>query len=151
MTYETRPDWARPFTSEVWEHFNEIDSLDSVLDIIVQGNEFGCRKCVLANKQLNLSTPIDSGSRIKRYCVFAGGSFYPLGGWKDYQGSRDTPETAIELLEELLGGRCEGSDGSPLEWGNIVDITTGLFLPGYSHGGLYDDGSLIPCLEKYEE
>ena len=55
---------------------------------------------------------------VKRFVVFAYGTYYPAGGWSDHVGSYDTVEEAREAAryqrEELRN-----------DWTDIIDLTTG--------------------------
>lgn len=51
---------------------------------------------------------------MKRYLVFVGSTYYPSGGWKDYQGSLDTLEAALGLAANIRG-----------DWWHIVDTEIG--------------------------
>lgn len=47
---------------------------------------------------------------MKRYLLFAGNYFYPLGGWNDFVGDYDTIEEALQYAVK--------------EWWHIVDSHT---------------------------
>lgn len=50
----------------------------------------------------------------KRYLVFAGYNYYPIGGWEDFYGAFETVEEAKDaLLKEKSYYR---------EWWHIVDL-----------------------------
>lgn len=50
----------------------------------------------------------------KRYLLFFGNDYYPLGGWEDFYGAFNTIQEAKESNWDL---KC-------LSWGHIVDIET---------------------------
>lgn len=52
---------------------------------------------------------------MKRFIVFTGLTYYPSGGWKDFEKSFDTLIGALEYV-----AKCEGFD-----WYQIVDIEEG--------------------------
>lgn len=47
------------------------------------------------------------GIEMERYLVFSGDEYYPHGGWKDFDWSFDTPESATD---HLLSGNVERLD-----------------------------------------
>jgi len=53
---------------------------------------------------------------LKRYLIFAGDNYYPLGGWKDLHSSEDNKEIA----EAVARTKAETS----LTWAHVVDATT---------------------------
>jgi hypothetical protein len=55
-----------------------------------------------------------SGGEMKQFLLFAGSTYYPLGGWIDFRGAFDTKEEAIS---EFAKNRWD--------WGQIVDLETG--------------------------
>lgn len=55
---------------------------------------------------------------MKRYALFAGMTYYPGGGWSDFQGSFDVPEDA-----ERAGQANE--DAGKWDWFEVVDLETG--------------------------
>jgi hypothetical protein len=77
---------------------------------------------------------------IKRYAVFAGEKYYPLGGWSDFVFSTDDFSEALNLTEEARI-QLENHDGwrtPKFDWCHIVDTQTGKFE--YEDGGrLIDD------------
>lgn len=50
---------------------------------------------------------------MKRYLVFAGETYYPLGGWDDLRGRFDTVEDAVVAVT------------GKFDWWQVVDIETG--------------------------
>ena len=70
-----------------------------------------------AGNVINVGT---SGRQIKRFVLFAGQDYYPLGGWKDYQGSYDTQTEAEHAMQTLALDF--------VEWFQIVDLQTGEFV-----------------------
>lgn len=55
----------------------------------------------------------------ERYMLFAGMTYYPSGGWKDYRGSFTTLEAALAGAANLYSDR---------DWWHIVDRDTGEIL-----------------------
>ncbi len=55
---------------------------------------------------------------MKRYLLFSGDEYYPLGGWNDFKGSFDTLEEAKEAKEKLSGH----------DWYQIVDTKHGITI-----------------------
>lgn len=53
---------------------------------------------------------------MKRFLLFKGDFYYPLGGWHDLAGSFDSVEEAIKGLPTI---RYEGAD-----WWHVVDTET---------------------------
>lgn len=63
-----------------------------------------------------------------RYMLFAGENFYPKGGWEDFRGLFDTPESALEYLrkgeipEWITDPEPDDEDSRRwAEWAHIVD------------------------------
>lgn len=54
---------------------------------------------------------------MRRYLLFGGADYYPLGGWNDFVGSYNTYE---EAYEHKKLGRSQG-----YEWTHIVDTNIG--------------------------
>ena len=52
---------------------------------------------------------------MKRFLIFAGLEYYPMGGWGDFY---DSAETVEDALEKLAHAQCN-------DWWQIVDSTTG--------------------------
>ena len=55
---------------------------------------------------------------MKRYLVFAGEDYYPVGGAGDFVSDHDTEEEAIKVADEA----CRG------EWAHVLDTETGLMM-----------------------
>jgi hypothetical protein len=53
----------------------------------------------------------------KRFMLFAGSTYYPEGGWKDYIGSFDS---ILEATERLVQSKTYG-DMLSFDWYHIVD------------------------------
>ena len=53
----------------------------------------------------------------RRYCVFGGADYYPLGGWHDFRASCDTLQKAVRAAEELSAG-----DAASIDWWQIFDM-----------------------------
>ena len=47
------------------------------------------------------------------FALFAGDSYYPVGGWGDFQGVFDSLEDAVAAYDEGLN-----------DWGHVVDLCT---------------------------
>lgn len=62
---------------------------------------------------------------LKRYALFGGLTYYPVGGWDDFVASFDTPEEAEKLV--MATNRKDRQDGRvrTYEWHQVVDLTTG--------------------------
>lgn len=54
---------------------------------------------------------------MKRYLVFFGNAFYPIGGWADFYSSFDTPEEARKVAIDLVSHRGD--------WYQVVDSQNG--------------------------
>lgn len=52
-------------------------------------------------------------NKMKRFLLFAGDSYYPIGGWRDIKGSADTIEEAQKLNNNYY------------DWWHIVDSVSG--------------------------
>ena len=53
----------------------------------------------------------------RRFCLFGGHDYYPLGGWHDFRLSRDTLEEAARAADELSTG-----DSASVDWWQIFDL-----------------------------
>lgn len=63
--------------------------------------------------------------KTKRYALFYGDTFYPAGGWDDFEGSFDTVVEAEATLPE---------GDYAYDWYQVVDLTTGtLAVRGSRH------------------
>jgi hypothetical protein len=61
---------------------------------------------------------------MKRYLVFAGDTYYPSGGWNDFQRSFDKLEEAVKAMEYYrdIGDIYEDNSGhDKKDWGHVVD------------------------------
>ena len=56
---------------------------------------------------------------MKRYLVFAGSDYYPLGGWEDFKGAFDTKEEATEFIAR---GNWDWSQIISLEKSGIIEV-----------------------------
>lgn len=56
---------------------------------------------------------------MKRYLVFSGEDYYPLGGWKDVAGDHARRLNALAHARSLVT-KPEGHD-----WAHVIDTTTG--------------------------
>lgn len=52
--------------------------------------------------------------KLKRYLVFTGSNYYPVGGWDDFKGSFDNQEEAIAFAINRKDS-----------WWQVVDLETG--------------------------
>lgn len=57
--------------------------------------------------------------KTKRFILFAGREYYPLGGILDYSGSFDTKEEAVVARDVWL------SENDMYVWTQIADLATG--------------------------
>lgn len=67
----------------------------------------------------------------KRFIVFAGETYYPHAGWRDYQNESDTLEAAEDIGKALLiDGSCE------FDWYQVVDLDLRTIVAwgGKTHG-----------------
>ena len=53
----------------------------------------------------------------RRFCIFGGHDYYPLGGWHDFRLSRDTLEEAVRAANDLSTG-----DDPSIDWWQIFDL-----------------------------
>ena len=53
---------------------------------------------------------------MKRFLIFAGDTYYPIGGWKDFRGSADTIDEAADMVYKIDG---------MVDWFHVVDSQTG--------------------------
>ena len=57
---------------------------------------------------------------MKRYLLFCGFAFYPLGGWWDFEGSFDSITEAWAEYRSKMN-----ESGEPLDWAHIIDTESG--------------------------
>ena len=57
-----------------------------------------------------------------RYALFANSTYYPLGGWADYQAGGDDPEALVPTAAEAAD---KGWD-----WFQVVDLAAGAIVLG---------------------
>ena len=57
----------------------------------------------------------------KPYLLFAGHSYYPSGGMRDYKGKFESRDDALEFVEDHNKG---ASYGNKFDWHHITDIRT---------------------------
>lgn len=50
------------------------------------------------------------------FLLFCGQSYYPGGGWEDYEGSFETIEEAVERVANM---------GGMTDWWHVVNLETG--------------------------
>lgn len=60
------------------------------------------------------------GLSVKRYLLFAGDQYYPVGGWDDFKGSFDTPDEAVDAIRHPTE-----PNGWRTDWWHVIDGTTG--------------------------
>ena len=60
-----------------------------------------------------------------KYLVFSGQTYYPVGGWGDYQSSYDDYEDARSACLALMGLGGQAKDLDVADWGHVVDMSTG--------------------------
>lgn len=80
---------------------------------------------------------------MRRYMLFAGENFYPLGGWEDFKGFFDTPENALEYLckgelpEWITDPKPDDEDSRRwVQWAHIVDTQNMVIVKEWA-GDLY--------------
>lgn len=61
--------------------------------------------------------------KIRRYAVFAGTNYYPLGGWDDFKDSFSLPEEARARV-------AEEQKPKGIMWAYAIDLETGETLKG---------------------
>jgi hypothetical protein len=54
---------------------------------------------------------------MKRFLLFAGSTYYPAGGWKDFKGRFGTLEEAIAWVADNAVAGC-------YEWWHVADAAT---------------------------
>lgn len=59
----------------------------------------------------------------KKYLLFAGGYYYPNGGWSDFQGNFKTPLEAALSLNRLHYGWHD--------WCHLIDSDTHEYVEGF--------------------
>ena len=59
---------------------------------------------------------------MKRYILFGGTEYYPLGGFQDFLGSYDSDTDAMSAWDAMQLILIKEPD--PLEWGHVIDIQT---------------------------
>jgi hypothetical protein len=67
---------------------------------------------------------------MKRYLLFCGESYYPVGGWDDFVGDFDT-------VEEAKSATAKASD-----WAHIVDTDTGERVGGEWDAGWFTEAEI---------
>lgn len=55
---------------------------------------------------------------MKRFLVFAGDTYYPMGGWSDFKGSFDSIDAAKDML------LSDAAQRRGFDWVEIVDTDT---------------------------
>ena len=78
----------------------------------------------------------------RRYCVFGGPDYYPLGGWHDFRASHDTLQGAVRAAEELSTG-----DAASIDWWQIFDMDQRRVVAQSRYQG-YGAPKAIPDLNK---
>lgn len=58
---------------------------------------------------------------MKRYLLFAGRRYYPVGGWGDFIDSFDTEEDAAEHVRAANKQAARDGKLRPFEWHEVVD------------------------------
>ena len=69
----------------------------------------------------------------KRFMLFAGDDYYPLGGTKDFKGAFDDIKEAIRVYNTTF---LDFDDG----WANIFDLETETTVKYCNRGEWSDDG-----------
>lgn len=67
--------------------------------------------------QVNTKSENRPEADLKRFFLFAGSGYYPVGGWEDFRGDFDTIDDARSVAKEKFGGS--------FEWWHIVDMDLG--------------------------
>jgi hypothetical protein len=73
---------------------------------------------------------------MKRYMLFTGATYYPSGGWRDFNSDHDSMEQALDAAEDFRREREYGCEGWRMAWANIADAQTG--------GIVWEDGKEKP-------
>lgn len=60
---------------------------------------------------------------MKKYLLFAGDNYYPMGGFDDFRGDFDTIELAEQHLKACF---------SDVDWAHIVDRDTRVIIKKYN-------------------
>lgn len=60
---------------------------------------------------------------MKRFLLFSGDEYYPVGGWEDFKGSFDTKEEAEEFLSQ---------QEVKYDWNQIIDTADMSNFPSVS-------------------
>ncbi len=71
---------------------------------------------------------------MKRYLVFSGDAFQPLGGWNDFQRNESDYQEAVRWADSRIEKKED-------HWAHVVDIESGriVYRVGYTL-----DGEVIP-------
>ena len=62
---------------------------------------------------------------MKRYLLFSGYSYYPSGGWRDFKGSFDGLEEALQAGHKCMQQPDPGCTAADGPWCHVVDSATG--------------------------
>lgn len=65
---------------------------------------------------------------MRRYLLFTGDNCYPLGGWRDFKGSFNHIDIALEHARKHE--QSEERRGSNYRWAHVVDSETGEYIYG---------------------
>lgn len=80
------------------------------------------------NKSIKKKIIVGEDSYLKKFLVFSGDSYYPIGGWQDFKSSFETENEAIRYL----------ASKNDYDWAHIVDLDTGLIIFAASDN-VYED------------
>lgn len=74
---------------------------------------------------------------MKRYLLFAGDDYYPLGGWEDFQGDFDLCVNAKNFRKYYFAGTYQHLAGLAqyeiaFDWKHIVDSHSGCVILVYN-------------------
>lgn len=70
---------------------------------------------------------------MKRYLLFAGDNYYPLGGWDDFEGDFDTADEALGRLTYLIERK---TFWNRVRWGQVIDLELGKQVRTWPADGL---------------
>jgi hypothetical protein len=83
---------------------------------------------------------------VKRYLLFAGGCYYPEGGWGDYRGDFDSLGDAHSAAVRVCRKGYDKFDWNTSFWWHVVDAETRELVPGSKRlVDCYGRGDLRVC------
>lgn len=83
-----------------------------------------------------------SQASMPRFMLFAGETYYPLGGWHDARGGFNSPDDAFDYLKAGFlpewSWQPDEEDRRWWQWAHVVDMQTRRIVRSYTGNG-YDN------------